>query len=110
MIGLEDSVYVLSVYVSVLLVRGRVGEAPASGPDLAKPQVRFGNIGLTVNNEKPLKVEVRTSGNKFKPGDEVSAVVTVQQSLNKIYANTANAPRLARLILSALLTALLRQH
>ena len=66
-----------NVYVSVLLVRGRVGEAPTSGPDLAKPQVRFGNIDLTVNNDKPLKVEVTPSDSKFKPGDEVSVEVMV---------------------------------
>lgn len=67
-----------NVFVSVLLIRGRNAAPPPSGPDLGKPQVRYGVIKFNVKDDTGLKVEVTPSGKEFRPGDEVGVDVIVQ--------------------------------
>ena len=73
-----------NVFVGVLLVRGRVGEAGPRGLDLAKPQVRIGYAALKVRDPQAgLKVKVTTDGEEKKPGETVRAEIQVQDAQGK---------------------------
>lgn len=66
------------VYLSVLLVRGRVGEPKPHGADLGKPQVRIGCAEIKVNREATdLEVKVRATDKKMRPGQKAEIFVDV---------------------------------
>ncbi|MDR1396506.1 MAG: hypothetical protein LBJ14_02065 [Desulfarculales bacterium] len=69
-----------NIYVGVLLLRGRSGQPPSSGPDLAKPTVRYGNLAFTVKNQESLQVDLSSNGSKFKPGAEVEVEAAVRKA------------------------------
>jgi hypothetical protein len=66
------------VYLSVLLVRGRVGEPKPNGADLGKPQVRIGCAELKVNQTaRELEVQVRATEKNMRPGQKAEVFVDV---------------------------------
>lgn len=62
-----------NVYVSVMLLRGRLGPtAPSDKDDITKPSFKMGYINLPVQSEsKRLSVKISTDKNSYGPGDEV---------------------------------------
>lgn len=69
-----------NVYVSVMLLQGRLPDAGFSdaGEDLGKPSFKIGYVNLPVESgEKRLKVEVGTDRQEYRPGDEVKATLKV---------------------------------
>ena len=66
------------VYVGVLLIRGRNAPFKPGSPDLGRPQVRIGYAPLKVDSslEGP-RVQVSTQAEKFRPGQEVKARLSV---------------------------------
>ncbi len=67
-----------NAYLGVLLVRGRAGQAPANGPDLAKPQVRCGYVQVKVADKSSgLEVKLTPDREQARPGQEISAQVRV---------------------------------
>ncbi len=75
-----------NIYVSALVIRGRNGTPAPSGPDLAKPQVRFGNVALKVRDNSGLNVQVTPNATQYKPGAPAQVGVTVK---NKDGGSTA---------------------
>lgn len=78
--------YLPNVYVSVMLVKGRLGVNMFNEDqqDIGKPAFKIGYIGLPVSPaEKKLIVSIKPSGDTFKPGGEVSADIEVKGSDGK---------------------------
>jgi len=78
--------YAPNVYLSALLIRGRIGEPKATAlVDLARPSFRLGITPLRVG-WKPyeLAVSVNTSQTKYKVRENVSASVAVKDYLGKV--------------------------
>ncbi|GBF48695.1 alpha-2-macroglobulin family protein [Leptospira ryugenii] len=78
--------YAPNIYISVLLLRGRVGEPKPTGlVDLAKPSFRLGLAPVQVG-WKPfqLQVQVETEKNQYKVRDSVTAKIQVKDSLGRI--------------------------
>lgn len=74
--------YLPNVYVSVTLVKGRTG-APVTqkGVDLGKPQGKMGYVNLKVAPQsKQLEVEVKTTKQAYRPGDEVVVKLTTKSN------------------------------
>jgi len=70
--------YFPNAFVAVHLVRGRVQAPPAAGADLGAPDFRLGIAPLAVNPETHrLAVQVVTDRKDYRPGDEVTADVSV---------------------------------
>lgn len=70
-----------NVFVSVTVVRGRVGkqEYDEDGQDLAKPQAKFGYVMLPVDpGGRRLSVGVETDKAEYRPGAPVSAKVALR--------------------------------
>lgn len=73
-----------AAYAGVLLIRGRNAGPPDKGPDLGKPQVRFGYVVLKVNNPfAGLKVAVTTDQAKVEPGAKITATAQVTNMAGK---------------------------
>ena len=67
--------YLPNVYVSVILLQGRVSDSKFSdtGDDLGKPSFKIGYFNMpVVPDNKRLKVTVNTDKDKYVPGDEVT--------------------------------------
>lgn len=70
-----------NAYLGVLLVRGRIADNLAGGPDLGKPQVRYGYAAVSVRPANAgLTVSVEPSQSDLRPGQELSAKVKVTSS------------------------------
>jgi uncharacterized protein YfaS (alpha-2-macroglobulin family) len=77
-VPIRDS-YGPNVYVSVLLARGRSGPGPRG-----LPMMRMGMASLTVETEaRRLTVAVATDRESYRPGDKVTATVTVKDAAGK---------------------------
>ena len=75
-----------NVFVSVVLIQGRVAEEKFSpyGEDLGKPSFKIGYVNLpVVADEKRLKLTVSTDREKYKPGDKVDVKLRVQDNQGK---------------------------
>ena len=81
-LGPEDSP---NVYVSVLLVRGRISETlDRQGRDPGKPAYRIGYTELNVKDDSnKLKVEVASDRPEYRPGEEVELKVSVSDHNGK---------------------------
>jgi len=78
--------YFPNVFVSVHLVRGRIGAAPApaGGADVSGPDYRDGYVTLPVSPETHrLHVEVKADRKEHHPGDPVDADVLVTDAQGK---------------------------
>jgi len=67
--------HVPNVFVGVMLVQGRSGEAKYAedGSDLAKPQVKFGYVDLSVDpGGRRLKVTAASDRSEYRPRDTVT--------------------------------------
>jgi uncharacterized protein YfaS (alpha-2-macroglobulin family) len=70
--------YFPNAFVAVHLVRGRVQAPPAAGADLGAPDFRLGTAPIAVDPESHrLAVQVVTDRKEYRPGDEVTADVSV---------------------------------
>jgi len=70
--------YFPNAFIAVHLVRGRVQAPPASGADLGAPDFRLGMAPIAVDPESHrLAVRVTTDRKEYRPGDEVTADVSV---------------------------------
>jgi alpha-2-macroglobulin len=70
--------YFPNAFVAVHLVRGRVQAPPSSGADLGAPDFRLGMAPIAVDPESHrLAVQVVTDRKEYRPGDEVTADVSV---------------------------------
>jgi uncharacterized protein YfaS (alpha-2-macroglobulin family) len=69
-----------NVFVSVILSRGRIAEAPdKNNVDLGKPAIRKGYLTLRIPTQADiLKVDVKTDADTYKPGGEVTVDLKVQ--------------------------------
>ncbi len=74
--------HIPNVFISVLLVQGRTGEARADeNADVGKPSFKMGYVKLSVNPfEKKLKVDVARDKSEFRPKDSVTLKFKVQDS------------------------------
>ncbi len=80
--------YLPNVYISVVLLKGRIGryQFDADGLDLAKPSFKLGYAGLLVNPQsRHLKVAVNADRADYQPGDEVEVEITIPQLKGKSY-------------------------
>lgn len=78
--------YLPNVYVSVILIKGRIGVNMFSEDkqDIGKPAFKIGYINLPVSPaEKRLSINIKPSGETFKPGSIVSADIEVKDSNGK---------------------------
>lgn len=78
--------YLPNVYVSVMLIKGRLGVNMFNEDkqDIGKPAFKIGYIGLPVSPaEKKLTVTIKPSGDTFKPGGDVSADIEVKDNEGK---------------------------
>ena len=67
-----------NAFIAVHLVRGRVQAAPLAGADLGAPDFRLGVVPIAVDPESHrLAVHVATDRTEYRPGDEVTADVSV---------------------------------
>ncbi len=74
--------HIPNVFVSVLLVQGRTGEARADeNADVGKPSFKMGYVKLAVNPfEKRLKVDVARNKSEFRPKESVTLKFKVRDS------------------------------
>jgi len=75
-----------NVFVSVVLIQGRVAEEKFSpyGEDLGKPSFKIGYVNIpVVTDDKKLKVAVSSDREKYKPGDKVSVNIKVKDNAGK---------------------------
>ena len=80
--SLDSKTYAPGVYLSVVLIEGRVGETIENGVDLGRPSFKMGMIKVPViNSDTRLTVATATDKPEFKPGDRV----TVELSVNDIH-------------------------
>lgn len=77
-IPLDNKAYAPGVYLSVVLVQGRVGETIENGVDLGRPSFKMGMIKVPVNNpDTRLTVATATDRSEYKPGDRVTVDLSV---------------------------------
>jgi uncharacterized protein YfaS (alpha-2-macroglobulin family) len=79
-----------SVYVSAVLVRGRVAPPPegADAPDLGKPAFRKGYLTLSVLSDRDrLKVEVTPKEAEAVPGAEARIKVRVTDAAGRVFSD-----------------------
>jgi alpha-2-macroglobulin len=72
-----------NIFVSVVLIQGRVAEEKFSdfGEDLGKPSFKIGYVNIPVaSEEKKLKVSVKPDRERYKPGDNVTVNLKLQDS------------------------------
>ncbi len=76
--------HIPNVFVSVLLVQGRTGEARADeNADVGKPSFKMGYVKLRVDPfEKKLKVDVARDKGEFRPKEPVTLKFKVRDSRN----------------------------
>lgn len=75
---LDSKTYAPGVYLSVVLIQGRVGETIENGVDLGRPSFKMGMIKVPVNNpDTRLTVATATDKSEYKPGDRVTAELSV---------------------------------
>jgi uncharacterized protein YfaS (alpha-2-macroglobulin family) len=73
-----------NAYVSVHLVRGRVGAPPEKGADLAGPEFRLGYTELDVNPDAHrLGVTITPARREYQPGEEVDVDLAVADRSGK---------------------------
>ncbi|MDR2386746.1 MAG: hypothetical protein LBE80_04060 [Deltaproteobacteria bacterium] len=92
-----------NVFVSVLLSRGRIAEAPdKNNVDLGKPAIRKGYLTLRLPNRSDiLEVEVKTDAQTYKPGGEVTVDL-------KVLSPEGDAPGETEIALAVVDTALIQ--
>ena len=74
-----SAAYAPNVYVSVALVQGRIGKGPRG-----QPRMRMGVIDLPVHpDDNKLAVTVATDKPDYRPGDTVTATITVLDGSGK---------------------------
>ncbi|MBI3930006.1 MAG: Ig-like domain-containing protein [Armatimonadetes bacterium] len=81
-----DDDFLPNVYVSVVLLQGRIPGAgfSESGHDLGKPSFKIGYVNLPVDTgTKRLKVEVKTDQEKYRPGGEVTVTLATTNAAGK---------------------------
>lgn len=80
--------YLPNVYVGVTLVRGRSADpVNDKGLDLGKPQGKVGYVNLTVQpDSKRLEPVVKTSKEKYRPGEEVTLKITAKSNVKNVPA------------------------
>jgi uncharacterized protein YfaS (alpha-2-macroglobulin family) len=67
-------IHLPNVYVSVMLIQGRTGDAQFSdtGEDIAKPAFKLGYVNLPVSTDrKKLRLDIFTNKKKYGPGEDV---------------------------------------
>jgi len=75
---LDSKTYAPGVYLSIVLIQGRVGETIENGVDLGRPSFKMGMIKVPVNNpDTRLTVATATGRSEYKPGDRVTAELSV---------------------------------
>ncbi len=76
--------YIPTIYVSVLLIKGRTSEKLKEGVDVGKPTFRLGYAKLNVLPEELyLKVELNTEKEEFRPREKVKVQVKVSDREGK---------------------------
>ncbi|UCD05933.1 MAG: Ig-like domain-containing protein [candidate division WOR-3 bacterium] len=87
-----ESEYLPNIYVSVMLLRGRVRNLrwdDEKQQDLGKPQFKIGYLNLMVNAaEKRLQVSVRPDRNDYGPRDTVALDLVVRDNAGKPVAGS----------------------
>lgn len=83
--------YAPNVYISVLALRGRVGESkPTSMVDLSRPSMKMGLIGIDVGwKAHELLVNIKTDRLNFTVGEKVQATIQVKSANGKALSSGA---------------------
>jgi len=78
---LSNKAYAPGVYLSVVLIQGRVGDKIENNVDLGKPSFKMGMIAVPVEDAGTrLQVTTSTKKPQYKPGDTVTAELSVKDN------------------------------